>query len=145
MAEEVRRDIIHHMGRRCRDWDYGGRAIYMITINLKERGRPVMAEWPRASAEKPRVYMPLTPLGEKMLSCWRRIPEFWPMVELLECQVMPDHFHGLLFVKAALLSSSGRPKTLGDVVRGFKTGCREVGWDPFPRRAAQAHGRLHPR
>ena len=126
---EVRRDIIHHMGRRCRDWDYGGRAIYMITINLKERGRPVMAEWPRASPEKPRVYMPLTPLGEKVLSCWRRIPEFWPMVELLECQVMPDHFHGLLFVKGALLSSSGRPKTLGDVVRGFKTGCREVGWE----------------
>ena len=129
MAEEVRRDIIHHMGRRCRDWDYGGRAIYMITINLKERGRPVMAEWPRASAETPKVYMPLTPLGEKVLSCWRRIPEFWPMVELLECQVMPDHFHGLLFVKGALLSSSGRPKTLGDVVRGFKTGCREVGWE----------------
>ncbi len=174
MAEEVRRDIIHHMGRRCRDWDYGGRAIYMITINLKERGRPVMAEWPRfldvsaeaqeqnlpvsgqaqnrpgngrrsasarfcasaetaklpcASAETPKVYMPLTPLGEKVLSCWRRIPEFWLMVELLECQVMPDHFHGLLFVKGALLSSSGRPKTLGDVVRGFKTGCREVGWE----------------
>jgi len=129
MAEEVRRDIIHHMGRRCRDWDYGGRAIYMITINLKERGRPVMAEWARASPETAKIYMPLTPLGEKVLSCWRRIPEFWPMVELLECQVMPDHFHGLLFVKGALLSSSGRPKTLGDVVRGFKTGCREVGWD----------------
>ena len=126
---EVRRDIIHHMGRRCRDWDYGGRAIYMITINLKERGRPVMAEWPRASPETAKIYMPLTPLGEKVLSCWRRIPEFWLMVELLECQVMPDHFHGLLFVKGALLSSSGRPKTLGDVVRGFKTGCREVGWD----------------
>ncbi len=147
-------DVIHHMGRRCRDWDYGGRAIYMITINLKERGRPVMAEWPRflpvsgqaqnqpvsgnvlrqpgnglVSPEPPKVYMPLTPLGEKVLSCWRRIPEFWPMIELLECQVMPDHFHGLLFVKAALLSSSGRPKTLGDVVRGFKTGCREVGWE----------------
>ena len=173
MAEEVRRDVIHHMGRRCRDWDYGGRAIYMITINLKERGRPVMAEWPRslddsaeaqeqnlpvsgqaqnwpgnglrsasarfcaspetarfcASPETAKIYMPLTPLGEKVLSCWRRIPEFWPMVELLECQVMPDHFHGLLFVKGALLSSSGRPKTLGDVVRGFKTGCREVGWE----------------
>ena len=40
-------DIIHHMGRRCRDWDYGGRAIYMITVNLKERGRPVLAEWPQ--------------------------------------------------------------------------------------------------
>ena len=152
------RETIHHMGRRCRDWDYGARAIYMITINLKERGRPVMAEWPRfldvsgqaqeqnlpvsgqaqnwpgsglrsASPETAKIYMPLTPLGEKVLSCWRRIPEFRPMVELLECQVMPDHFHGLLFVKGALLSSSGRPKTLGDVVRGFKTGCREVGWE----------------
>ena len=159
-------DVIHHMGRRCRDWDYGGRAIYMITVSLKERGRPVLAEWPRflpvsvqaqnrpdlgdilrqpgngpfcslpetvknprSLPETAKVYMPLTPLGEKVLSCWRRIPEFWPMIELLECQVMPDHFHGLLFVKEALLSSSGRQKTLGDVVRGFKTGCREVGWE----------------
>jgi len=79
--------------------------------------------------ETAKIYMPLTPLGEKVLSCWRRIPEFWPMIELLECQVMPDHFHGLIFVKEALLSSSGRQKTLGDVVRGFKTGCREVEWE----------------
>ena len=176
-------DVIHHMGRRCRDWDYGGRAIYMITVSLKERGQPVLAEWPQilpvsgqaqnrpvsgqaqdrpvseqaqalpifgqaqnwpdlggilrqpgngpfcASPETAKVYMPLTPLGEKVLACWRRIPEFWPMIELLECQVMPDHFHGLLFVKEALLSNSGRQKTLGDVVRGFKTGCREVGWE----------------
>ena len=187
---EMQQDVIHHMGRRCRDWNYGGRAIYMITVNLKERGRSVLAEWPRflgvsakaqyhpaqnlpvsgqaqeleidnasavvcASAETPKVIsMPLTPLGEKVLACWRRIPEFWPMVELLECQVMPDHFHGLLFVKEVLRSagkdksyprpetgrsrtcpetgrSCARPETgkvLGDVIRGFKTGCREVGW-----------------
>ena len=63
MAEEVRRDIIHHMGRRCRDWDYGGRAIYMITINLKERGRPVMAEWARSrddSAEAQEQNLPVS-------------------------------------------------------------------------------------
>lgn len=46
------------------------------------------------------------------------------MVKLLECQVMPDHFHGLLFVEEALPLG----KVLGDVIRGFKTGCREVGW-----------------
>ena len=39
-----RRETIHHMGRRCRDWDYGARAIYMITVSLKERGRPTLAE-----------------------------------------------------------------------------------------------------
>ena len=44
---EVRRDIIHHMGRRCRDWDYGGRAIYMITINFFSAiGNAALLRWP---------------------------------------------------------------------------------------------------
>lgn len=73
------RDVIHRMGRRCRDWDYGGRAIYLITICLKERGRPILAAWPVSCAS----------------------PE---------------------------TAKFTRPKTLGDVIRGFKTGCREVGW-----------------
>ena len=162
------REVIHHMGRRCRDWNYGARAIYMVTLSLKKRARPTLAEWPkrggflgisakaqgesgvcasretdrneglhaslkrdrneglRASLETTKlISMSLTPLGEKVLACWRRIPEFWPMVELLECQVMPDHFHGLLFVKEALPLG----KALGDVIRGFKTGCREVDWE----------------
>ncbi|MBO4287163.1 MAG: hypothetical protein J5985_03235 [Kiritimatiellae bacterium] len=125
--------MIHHIGRRCREWDYSGRAIYMITISLRTRGKPVLADWPsiqssgdvlRSAGNGGVISMPLTALGEKVLACWRRIPEFWPMVELLAYQVMPDHFHGLLFVKDTLIR-----KTLGDVIRGFKTGCREVGWE----------------
>lgn len=132
--------MIHRMGRRCRDWDYGGRGIYMVTVNLKVRGKPLLAAWPEPlpvsgraqdSGDGGVISMPLTPLGEKVLACWGRIPEFWPMVELLECQVMPDHFHGLLFVKDVLRSAGGGgvKKTLGDIIRGFKTGCREVGWE----------------
>ena len=140
----IMRDVIHRMGRRCHNWDYSGRAIYMITICLKERGRPVLTAWPESCAlpeTAKNISMPLTSLGEKVLACWRRIPEFWPMVELLECQVMPDHFHGVLFVKESLGVSAKaqnraspekakytRPKTLGDIIRGFKTGCREVSW-----------------
>lgn len=121
------REVVHHMGRRCRDWDYGARAIYMVTLSLKKRARPTLAEWPKyASLGTAKLLtMPLTPLGEKVLACWKRISEFWPMVKLLECQVMPDHFHGLLFVEEALPLG----KVLGDVIRGFKTGCREVGWE----------------
>lgn len=121
------REVVHHMGRRCRDWDYGARAIYMVTLSLKKRARPTLAEWPKyASIETAKLLtMSLTPLGEKVLACWKRISEFWPMVKLLECQVMPDHFHGLLFVEEALPLG----KVLGDVIRGFKTGCREVGWE----------------
>jgi hypothetical protein len=111
----------------------------MVTLSLKKRARPMLAEWPKcaspetakkevlcASPETAKlISMPLTPLGEKVLVCWKRISEFWPMVKLLECQVMPDHFHGLLFVEEALPLG----KVLGDVIRGFKTGCREVGWE----------------
>ena len=161
---EIRKETIHRMGRRCREWDYSGRAIYLVTVCLRERGRPVLAEWPQdcAGAETTRYVCRPTALGEKVLACWRRVPEFWPQVELLECQLMPDHFHGLLFVRENLPVSgqgenpavSGRAqdnrrvsapaqnperfcaspetakrKTLGDIVRGFKTGCREAGWE----------------
>ena len=161
----IREDVIHRMGRRCREWDYSARAIYLVTVCLKERGRPVLAEWPEfcASPEtaknnlavsgearenlavsgearenlavsgEAQYYCRPTPLGEKVLECWRRIPEFWPQVKLLQCQLMPDHFHGLLFVESPLAVSgearNARRKTLGDIVRGFKTGCREVGWE----------------
>ena len=37
----LRRQTLHHMGRRCLEWDYGARAIYMVTVTLKER-RPVL-------------------------------------------------------------------------------------------------------
>ena len=141
----IREDVIHRMGRRCREWDYSARAIYLVTVCLKERGRPVLAEWPEfcaapetarnnlAVSGEAQYYCRPTPLGEKVLECWRRIPEFWPQVKLLQCQLMPDHFHGLLFVESPLAVSgearNARRKTLGDIVRGFKTGCREVGWE----------------
>ena len=35
------RDTIHHMGRRCRNWDYCGRGCYLITITLADRSRPL--------------------------------------------------------------------------------------------------------
>ena len=132
-------EIKHHMGRRCNNWDYGQRAIYMVTINLAERGKPTLAGWPQCIAvsgdaqnvlfsappETAGYVCPPTAQGEKALACWRRIPEFWPMVSLIDAVVMPDHFHGILFVKEHLPAN----KTLGDIIRGFKTGCREVGWD----------------
>lgn len=146
-------DAIHHrMGRRLTDWDYGARAIYMVTLELAHRGRPTLSSWPVQDPATSRWTCPLTPLGAKVLSCWTRIPEYWPQITLLSAVVMPDHFHGLLFIRSPLSApspsraspsrpSSSRPspetarptphpKTLGDVIRGFKTGCREAGWAP---------------
>ena len=42
------RDTIHHMGRRCRNWDYRGRGVYLITIAAATRGSGI---WGRVAAE----------------------------------------------------------------------------------------------
>ena len=139
------------MTRRLHGWDYSQRAIYMVTVTLAERGRPVLAGWPenlgaridlgarmnlgaRAEARDSRAgscaspraakflraakfICPLTPLGETVLKCWREIPSRWPMVSLIEAVVMPDHFHGILFVEAQLPAG----KTLGNVIGSFKS------------------------
>ena len=136
----IQTETKHHMGRRCHGWDYGQRAIYMITVNLAERGKPVLAGWPvpatdaldevppgsapgcvqpgfRASSLAAKHFCPLTPFGETVLACWREIPTRWPMVSLIDAVVMPDHFHGILFVRERLPAG----KTLGNVVGSFKS------------------------
>ena len=48
------RDTIHHMGRRCRNWDYCGRGCYLITITLADRSRPLLGECVRSPIESVR-------------------------------------------------------------------------------------------
>ena len=40
----VRQEVKRHMGRRCFNWDYSSRCIYMITITLADRSRPVLGQ-----------------------------------------------------------------------------------------------------
>ena len=100
------------MKRRCFCHDYRERGIYMITLDVENR-RPVLG---RLVGEQ----IALTPLGKAVADCWRQIPHFHPEVKLLEFTVMPDHFHGLLFVRQQMTCH------LGEVVRGFKIGCTKI-------------------
>lgn len=131
----LRREKRPHMGRRLPDFDYSGRMIYEITLVLKER-RPVLGTLARRDD---RWTVEPSRMGCAVLDCWRKIPVFWPQVSLIEAQLMPDHFHGILFVQERLpLVHPDRPegrgnrrKNLGDIIRGFKAGCsmawRELG------------------
>ena len=38
----VRQPVTHHMGRRCCNGDSTSRCIYMITITLADRSRPIL-------------------------------------------------------------------------------------------------------
>ena len=46
----LRRETIHHMGRRCRNWDYRCDAVYLITLALADRTHPLLG---RLVVERP--------------------------------------------------------------------------------------------
>ena len=116
MADEqrsvVRQAVKCHMGRRCFNWDYSARCIYMITITLADRSRPILGRLVGAG-EDWRVEP--SEIGRLVECCWREIPQQWPGVEIIESQLMPDHFHGLIFVKEP------QRKKLGNIIGSFKS------------------------
>ena len=133
----LRRETIHTMKRRCRDWDYRARCIYMITVELADRPSKALGRlkvlgcdgsWVEPAAvnvesfgpEEVRAKIELSALGEAVVRCWLAIGRFYPKVIPMACQVMPDHFHGLLFVTEPLDCH------LGQVVKGFKLGCNKA-------------------
>ena len=105
----------HSMYRRMLDHDYYGRCIYMITISVEGR-RPLLGVL--HTDGEPSVEP--TPLGQEVERCWYAISEFYPEVKALDFQLMPDHVHGLLFVKKEMEAH------LGQVVNGFKVGCNRA-------------------
>ena len=108
----VRQEVKHHMGRRCFNWDYSSRCIYMITIVLADRSRPVLGQLV-GEGEEWRVEP--SEIGRLVEECWREIPAQWPGVEVIGSQLMPDHFHGIIFVKEP------QKKPLGNIIGSFKS------------------------
>lgn len=144
----LKRDTIHHMGRRCRNWDYCGRGCYLITLTLADRSRPLLGEVrrdgppmngreprPPMDGQEPRppmdgreLHPPMdgralftpTELGRRVEAHVWRIPEFTPEIEVLGVQCMPDHLHMVLRVSRRMA------KPLGEHLRGFKIGCTKI-------------------
>lgn len=109
---EVRQEVKHHMGRRCFNWDYSSRCIYMITITLDDRSRPILG---RLVGEGEEWRVEPSEIGLIVEQCWREIPQQWPGVEIIESQLMPEHFHGIIFVKEQ------QKKKLGNIIGSFKS------------------------
>lgn len=110
------------MKRRCDEHDYTRRGIYMITMATEGRlplfgtlkGDPLATN----GNNKPRI--DLSPLGERVKSCWFDIPTHYPEVSVIKLCIMPDHIHGVLFVKETM------PHHLGTIINGFKSGTRKA-------------------
>ncbi len=111
------------MKRRDDYNDYQGRRMYMITIETEGR-KPLLGkvvgnpEAPRGSAEGPQLVP--SELGRAVDEEWWGISRYYPQITVVALQLMPDHLHGILFVREHL------PVPLGQVIRGFKTGCNRA-------------------
>ena len=111
------------MQRRCVGHDYSQRQMYMVTMVVEGR-RPLLgevvgrSEAEVGSDEAPRVV--LTELGLRVEACWNEITIRHPQIKLVGLQLMPDHLHGILFVKELI------EKPLGKVLLGFKQGCNKA-------------------
>ncbi len=111
------------MKRRDDGHDYTERRMYMITIEVEGRrplfgrlkGNPLAQD---GSGDEPDIE--LTALGKAVRDEWLGIPRYFPQIEVMAVQIMPDHLHGILFVKERL------PVHLGQVISGFKAGCRKA-------------------
>ncbi len=111
------------MLRRRVGHDYQSRRIYLITMTVKGR-RPLLgtlvgdAGAPDDSPEAPRVEP--SPLGLEVQRCWFSIHEYYPEVEVLSLQLMPDHLHGILFVTKHM------EQHMSIAIKGFKAGCNKA-------------------
>lgn len=99
---------------------------FHITLNVRNEA-PLLgyivgdAEAPDGAPNAPCCV--LSKLGEAVEASWNANPSFYPGIENIAFQVMPDHVHGLVHLKP------GNKKHLGRIVYGFMVGCTHGYWD----------------
>lgn len=124
----------HRMGKRCQKKDYRLPGAYHITINVAERqwhplGRVVgNLDKPDGDTNAPRVE--LTAIGKMVEEeLTKSITTHYPMIEVQDYVVMPEHIHFILVVHNSIISRNGRETHLGQVIAGFKKGCNRRYWE----------------
>ena len=108
----------HH---REKGWDYRGRAIYHFTLPVEGR-YPLFGVIEGGSAETATVR--LNAFGQRVCMLLRGLPQFYAekgyALKVLATRVMPDHIHLVIQVLEPL------PRSIGTVVRGFKSACTSI-------------------
>ena len=112
------RDVVHRMGRRCRNWDYCGKGTYQITMTLADRKSCALGRLGHDARKG--AFVALSALGREIEALMWRMGDFTPEIKPLFCQLMPDHLHAILEVTRPMA------KPLGNAIGGFKTGCEKI-------------------
>jgi hypothetical protein len=120
------------MNQRCWEHDYCAPSFYMLTLVTEPRraclsvvggirgpGAAPGTEPGAAPGAGAGGLLTLLPMGEVVQEVWRRTTSVYPGVEACECVAMPDHFHGILWVKER------QKRHMGHMVKAFKRVCTQ--------------------
>jgi len=116
--------IHRRKSRRLNGYDYAKEGLYFITIKT-ENNRKLFGEITNG-------IMTLNDSGSMAKNCWLAIPEHFPHAAIHDFVIMPDHVHGIIEIVynpvvgaknfSPLPDFKSPSKTIGSIVRGFKTG-----------------------
>lgn len=125
---------IHRMDRRSSWKNYELPGIYHITVKAAEALRTPFGkvvgdiDKPDGDADAPRVA--LSPVGEMVKAeLLHSISAHYPMVEVQDHVIMPEHMHFIVQVTRKIVNSEGRSAHLGMVIAGYKKGCNRRYWE----------------
>jgi putative transposase len=105
---------------RLKDYDYSQPGAYFVTVCTKNRFC--------LFGEIHNDRIKFNSYGEIIRLSWLRLPDYYPNVELDAFVIMPNHIHGVIFLKdvgaglkRAPTGFEGKPYPLSEIIRGFKT------------------------
>ena len=133
MDKQVRKPTVHSMKRRSSAHDYSRSGFYHITISVpsvlhQPFGR-IVGQLDKPDGDSDAPHVELTPIGKMVEEELKvSIHHYYPMLEVLDYVVMPEHLHFLLMAKGDVVSQSGKATHLGHVIAGFKYGCNKRFW-----------------
>ena len=111
------------MKRRSGWHDYTQRQMYMVTLTTEGRRKlfgEVVAHSEALPGAEDAPRMVLSAFGKRVEEEFLGVTRYYPQVEVVALQMMPDHLQGILFVREEM------PAGLGRLINGFKAGCNRA-------------------
>ena len=123
----IKAPVKHNRLRRMEEHDYTAACIYLITVTTEGRRR-ILGSLLGDSASTAAIVP--TALGAYVAEAFRKTAaettkKTGCRVQVLHYQIMPDHFHGILYVRDTLPADYA----LGKVIAAWKSSCSHAYWD----------------
>ncbi|MBR4533665.1 MAG: hypothetical protein IKO85_03870 [Bacteroidaceae bacterium] len=144
---EKRNPTQHRMTRRAAAHDYSAPGLYHITLHVAEAlGQPlgrIVGDLSAPDGTPSAPHPTLSPIGQMVEhELLTAIAAHYPMIEIQDYIIMPEHLHFILEVHSTLITQNGKQATLGQVIAGFKKGCNRHYWEITGQQAASQQGKL---